>query len=37
MQSFYTSTLQFAHAYLKVNIKEEDLLDDALTAFNNEM
>ena len=37
MQSFYTTTLSFSHGYLKVNIKSEELLEDALNVFNTEM
>ena len=37
MQSFYSSNLQFSHAYLKINIKSEDLLEEALEVFNKDM
>jgi hypothetical protein len=37
MQTFYSSNLQFAHAYLKISIKSEDFLEEALSLFNTEM
>jgi hypothetical protein len=37
MQSFYSSNLSFAHGYLKINIKTEENLEEALELFNNEM
>jgi hypothetical protein len=37
MQSFYSSNLLYVHAYLKLNLKDVSMLDDALSLFNEEM
>lgn len=37
MQTFYSNNLTFAHGYIKVNIRSDDLLDSALSHFNEEL
>lgn len=37
MKSFYSSNLSYTHAYLKVNLKSEEDLEESLELFNLEM